>query len=1666
MHPVASRIDVPAPLVAHVRELFEANRPLTALAATAAYPLERWPWGPPAVLAGRMLSWLGADRAAARLVMLNARHAPWHDEALLYRLFMLQDLRGVLAALHETERVLRGHAFADDPAIRYDVLGHQAQLLAVFRDFARASAAIDEAIAALPDRPWFPAIKAAVLTAADRREEAIEWADRALHIRPGYRLAVLRKADALIQIGRTDEAVHLLEEQHAATELAAYAGLLLSIASDRDDAPAALAALDEWRRRQPLLEKAGLAAYQAKRSDLLLLVGDLAGATEAAALSDSPFHKEVAARLAAPAAADLRRVRLDVPFVRQDHLTCAPATLAAVTAFWGRPFDQRTIAEKICYDGTPHFHQRSWAEQNGFAVAEFTVDYPVAKALIDAGLPFALSTTTATSSHLQAVIGYDDRNGVLIMRDPTSAHFTEAIAEPFLRRFAATGPHGMVMVPVDQAARLDAVPLPDRRLHDLLHALTAQLELHRRDEAGRTLDELVAAAPDHRITALARLCLAGYDADAGAEDRAIARLHAMFPDDQWATFTFYRIRSRTASHAESLALLDCVRLAKGADPAFELQRALLLAADAGQIDQAEKSFRRFLRFMPQDVAGLSGLADTLAARHRHADALGLRRLAATVDDTSEVAAGRYFAACLQLNRAAEGLDFLLARFAQYGTRSAGPAIAVFQAYEAIERRTEGFAVLEEARGLRPDDGLLQLFHADALGAVGRLSEARAALAEARSRVSRPQWLRRAAILAVRIEDNAAARRHWEDLLELSPLDIEALRAVVALTAEIDGVDAAVERLESLAARHPEFHPLRDLRSEWYLRLGRFAEAADDLRRISGDFPLAEWPYRSLAHVLSLQGKHADAIAAARQAIDRAPHLTYAHGQLGEVLAAARRFTDAAAAFRRSLELSIDNAASMRGLLESCADAGSRREAVAFLRRELVSQTTMGIGVLHFRAVARPHLEPAELLAILAEAREARPDLTETWTALTEELVDRGEFDAARVEAAAMLARFPHAAAAHRLRAVIEQRSGRLADAEAAWREGLRVVPGWTAAMRFLGEALEGLGRPDEAADVYRRAIACSPLEAANHGMLADVLWRTDRGTEALASVRRAVLADPDYEWGWQKLREWAETLGQPEAAVDAACELTRRRPREPRSWLIRAETDAAAGDLEAAAAAIEEGLAVAPTNVSLWDTKAVLLFDRGDLAGALAACGPPAFDGGVPRELCGRRFWVLLQAGQLDGAGAEIDAYLVQQPDYAFARFLRYDIHVRKREYPQARQQAEEMARLAPTDATAHGRVAATWIQEGRLEQAVPSLRRALALDPAYQFAVRHLLDQAIAARDVDEVERLLAHGRRFCPAEFSVRCEVVARAALGQKSLLAKPLAAYLQLGDVSADAADEVIAAALAGDPKPVRAALDKAVASGAVRSGAVVRAWVVRHRSAPARIAARLRAARLPAELAADGWEALLEHFDAATIGTLLVRYRRDYRTDRLWAAAGARLVSLGHRRAAGRWFADWQSHPTLGPQGLVDAIHAVEAWAGPIEAAAIRRRLMALPIPFRERYLHGVGLAWTEVREGNAAAARALLAGIDPETLVPYYAAIHHFTRVLLTVGAADLSAESRRAAVLDHWARAVAVCDAYDGDTGLRWYKRITALHASRHAEATTLARFARRSPWEWLQSWW
>ena len=203
-----------------------------------------------------------------------------------------------------------------------------------------------------------------------------------------------------------------------------------------------------------------------------------------------------------------------------------------------------------------------------------------------------------------------------------------------------------------------------------------------------------------------------------------------------------------APRDERLALLAEASVSKRADPLFWEQYANELREDRREQVRAERFFRRVLRFRPGQASTFHALAGVLWDRREFDRAAELYRFAGCLDDKNEGLARSYFIAARHCKQTEKALQTLRDRFVRFGRTSGRPARLLFWVYEQLGREEDGFAMLDEALALRPDDGDLLLLAADALSRHGRLSEADARLELARGRAPRQQWLRAAADVAL------------------------------------------------------------------------------------------------------------------------------------------------------------------------------------------------------------------------------------------------------------------------------------------------------------------------------------------------------------------------------------------------------------------------------------------------------------------------------------------------------------------------------------------------------------------------------------------------------------------------------------------------------------------------------------------------------------------------------------------------------------------------------------------------------------------------------------------------------------------------------------------------------------------------------------------------------
>lgn len=1527
-------------LLARIQALYDQGKLVAAHdMGKALGPLASWPGTEGRVLAGRLAGQLAANRLSDALLLRAWRADPHSLLANYYRTYVLLQRQGTFIALEAIRSV--GDTPQADREQRADWLGLAAYVYAVLRDFEVAERHHAEAIELAPDRPFRWVERSTLYELEDRYTEALEAAERAMDADPGSRRAVQQTARLLTLHERNAQAIALLRAKLQDIESPALALHLAQLEHEADDYHAALASLTRAEKLAVIPDK-GLADWLAqRRCDAWLRLGEVEHAVEQARASRHPRYKAFVDRVES-GQHERRRVQLAVGFVRQHHMTCAPATLTAISRYWAKPADHLEVAEDICYDGTPHHSERRWASEHGFLAREFRVTWDATRALIERGVPFTLTTVYPSYAHLQAVTGFDALQGTLVIRDPTEPTQGEFVEKSFFEWSQANGPRGMLLVPVEEAHRIEGLTLPDAELYDLLHAVQDALVAHRRDDAVGLCERLASLAPDHRIALEARRSVANYDANEIEALAAVEALLRLFPEDIALRLHKAGLLSVLRPHAEHLDYLQQQLESKASDPMFALRLAQGLIGDAREHPRALELLRRVLRAQPHSAEAWSTAADFHWQRGDYAWATQMYRIASTLQATHEGAALAYFRAARKVREEERAEAYLRGRIAQLGRLSRAPWQTLHIGLEELERTAEGLAELEGALAAYPDDASLMLFAARQLARTGDFERAWPLLERARNGTHRADWLRSAATIHQFAGDLPQALALTREVTALAPLDLAAQREAARLIDAVEGRGAAVAHLREAAGRFAHHWGLNQLVVEW-LSEEPLAAQEQAVRHLLAIGPDAAWAQRELASVLAQQQRFDEALQELEHARVLAPDAPALHTTTAFIALLRGDRLAVQAACRKALAISVDNDYALHRLLDSCVTLEERREQLAFVYRELERQVTRGDGMYTFQQAARGTYEPEELLAILREGLGARPDLWHAWVAAARQLAAMNRLDESLRLCDEAVRRFPLLPRLHAERAEVMRLRGERAAEQASLREALRLSPGWAQACCRLADSLEAQGDLAGSRATLESAVRHAPGEGYLHGYLADVLWRQGERTLSLEHLTRALRLDPGYEWAWAALRTRGEECAEPERALALAHEITASRGPDMRAWLGLA---AVTGDAKERVRALERAVQLGPLSVRAHVRLVEALVDAERFDDALAALSGTAWGDALPTELRAHRARIEAARGDLHAAVATMRDVLGADPHYLDGWSALADWHLELRDFAAYLAAAEQLHRLAPNDPHALGYLShANRLQDTRVDVR-PWLQRALQLKPDYAWAAAELFDLELEAGNLEAARGALDLLKTHFPSASTLGREVELHARRRDKHAAMRRYRELLRITGEDRDAI-RVAANALvaAGWRYDLQEALDIAVRDPATNpaAGAVwvnVSLEVIGKRFMPAREA--LENGALGRLAGATYLEALAKTRDRAGLRRFVRRMRGWLAADtETWGTVGYALLEAGLTDRARRWLSDWRGREGVKPWMLLNAACALRDQGDDPDAAAVSREALSLP-----------------------------------------------------------------------------------------------------------------------------
>jgi tetratricopeptide (TPR) repeat protein len=1484
-------------------------------------------------LRSRVIRHLGNDSRAKAIEFQVWRRQPNHPEAMVVYLRGLSERRGLYRAWQWGESARFPEDAPAESAADWHAL--RASIAVALRDFDSAARLFARARSLVPDDPWIRVEECHGLAGQDRCDEAIEAAREALSLDADYRAAVQALAHFLSLQRRDDEAIDLLARASArmhSADIEMQLAVLLTEQCRFDEAWRALRRAHEF---SPLADRQRRRWLEQQSVSNLLARGRFEEAAPLCVKLGDPFHLGIAERLesvAQHAAASPRRVLLNVAFVHQHHMTCTPATLAALSHYWGREAEHVEIAEQICYNGTPTSSERAWAERNGFTAREFTVDWEVATRLVDAGLPFALTTRYTNFGHTQAVVGYDEVRRTLLIRDPTQRVHTEFSAKELFESLRANGPRGMVLFPPEQAHRLGGIALPDVDQWDRHYAVLAALDRHDRETAHEVALSQQESAPDHWLTIWSWRSLAHYDGD-GAKAAALAeRLIEQFGERPELLWERHQAMGQVATHPQLRDASEHAARLHPKDAALLAQLASVYLDDARELHRAAANLSLALRVNPVDARNWRAMADVLWLSGERGAALEHYRIATCLGDMAEEMAGAYSSACRMLGQAETGITWLRARDARLGGKSSAPAITCFNELELLERTPEAFELIEKARLRRPDDDALLLFCAQKYLQYGVLDKAQAVLGESAGRVRHADRLRVEALFARyegRLDDAwLAIARACEQ--EPARVDLQTLAANIL--SQREGQPAALDYLRNVCANHRTLFGMHALLLQW-LPADALQEREAVLRHLLSLNERNAYMWRELADNLCRQNRLPEAWEAANRSLVQAPQDAATYSVLASLHFAANEVEPGRARCREALRCSIDQAYAFHMLVRTCTSHEERRGALEFIEAQLGEQVVRGDALLMFQRLAKFSYAPEELESRLRALRDRRPELWQAWLGLALQYVDTGKLDEGRQSIDEAIERFSLTPRLHYERARIAAIQGRSADALDAVRRTLQLSPAWSLAIQlYVDLALSDPTQLESALALLDSPLSRSDESADCQVLRAKVLWQMNERERALATLEHALLQWPAHAQAWALQGAYANAQREAGRIRSLAQQVIERHPYNIESRIRLAETSASLAD---ALSELNRAAQMEPLNQTLYVARLDVLLRHRQFDAALEAVGDAPWGEHTPTAV--RRYGprALWQSGKGAEAIAAMRALLEREradPSLWQELVDWLDATEQLDDYLAA---ASELVRLAPGLAIAHGHLGHAHRKKAEPELAIASLRTALQLDPHYAFAAFALTDLLLDTNWREAQPVLQALRARF-PGPAAALREIRYAVAAGDLSTIEAPLAEIVRAPIEQSAIFDEAAKRLKKGDGKRLLLdAIRQAFEAGRAGEPAIFH-WIDKEVD----LANREETDKLQRYM--DGAADAGDHFKIAMIrcaaqqrrgalaATIVDRHSAALRANlRGWGQASYALVACGQYATAVEWLHDWRRDDA--PSWALDNLSLAMRELGMLEAA---------------------------------------------------------------------------------------------------------------------------------------
>ncbi len=1200
-------------------------------------PITTWNSKEKTLIAIRLYANLGGGRKSDALLLNLWRKDKTSPDILNKICFYKLNNSGPIIA-HEFAKKYESIILAENKYTP-DLLAFKSLIQKIFMNYAMADALLDKAIVIDPTYSWLTSLKIQLLDVQNESALAKSQAEKHFDAYPSpYNMRVL--SSILTKTDGINASIELYE-QHAKHYQSAnvwfdYAVLL----AGNHDWPKCEFAIEQFEKLRIIKDKGDEQYFLSWKGQIAIHYQEIDKAIDFLSEHKGGYWKIVTENLK-NSEGKLNRKVLDVPFLKQEHMTCAPTTMAAICRFWGQEFSSKEIADAICFDGTPDTKERQWLRGNNFYFQEFELESELAYALIESDIPFTLVTTHGFSAHLQAVIGFNKQVGTLYVMDPSSSIMQETLTKETIESEAYSGAHCIAFVPAEKSALLSSFTFPATDLYSLWDVYNVAAENNDYVTAKNTVEKLKEIAPEHRITLKVERIFAIWNNDKTTIFDLNNKLLAKFPNETvLLNSNFYCLRD-SGKRDEGLTFLsDYV----DNNINIDLLGALFNEIYNTNEHQAltAKSLHSLKRLGGYSAYSHWSLANYYWSQQNFELATEHYLYAYCLDETHSDYIESYFKASRYLKKEEETIEFLKERFNKYKIRSPLPAISLYKAYELLDQDHVGIEFLFEALEIHPDDNSLITYLSNKLIDRGLVDRFESIENQIKPHIDQKDFNELIARKNEQFGKFDLALAFFQNSFNDNPFIYKYANSYFSLLHKKGDIAQIDSIIEGLYAKDSQNNQILDYIADWHSdplfqekTLTKFVELRPDYGLIR----------RQLIDVRLKLGMFDQALAQAQETCKNIvgehinqSYLAKCHLKLGA-------FEEAKKIARNVLALTVDNDLAFSTLMSASTSKEEKEVSLDYVFSQIQQQITFGSSLWNYWFEANTLLSQHQLKTFIDYLLSHQDHLWYTYSISASYFSQYDDLEKAKELLLTGQKKFPLTPRLYSDLAQLYEIEGNIEQSIEANTQALVMNPAWSDVTKRLCDLLEKHDDKEVAIALLNKGIKHSPDDGVLYGYLADLLIKQGKKQDAIEPLKLAVKYNTEYRWAWNQLINIATESEQSELPHAVAKTLAHQSPHLPHVWRDLAYVTK---DKAEKFALLDKSLQCDVYFIPAYQDKIEYLVGKGEYKEALSVLDNTPWKEDLPVELIIQKVDLLMEIGKKKLAITSLKKVLFNTHGYAY----------------------------------------------------------------------------------------------------------------------------------------------------------------------------------------------------------------------------------------------------------------------------------------------------------------------------------------------------------------------------------------------------------------------------------